>query len=887
MVTRPRLSQRLSQGTQLALTLVSAPAGFGKTTLLTEWIADPSRNGQVAWLSLDERDSDPVTFWTYVIAALRTAAPGVGDAAMSLLHSPDSPTEAVVASLLNEVDALPDDVVLVLDDLHVVDSREVYDGIRALLDRLPPQLHVVIATRTDPPLALARLRARGELVEIRAGDLRFTADESKAFLTDVMGVAVTADDVAVLEDRTEGWIAALQLAGLSLQGRDDVAGFIAGFAGDDRFVVDYLVEEVLQRQGDDATEFLLQTSILDRLTGSLCDAVTARDGGRDIIEKLDRANLFLVSLDDQRAWYRYHHLFRDVLRARLMHERPADIPSLHRRASTWFEEHGHLFEAIHHALAADDDQRAATLMELAIPAVRVQRQDATLLGWHGALPADVVRARPALSVGFVGALMSAGKLDEADDLLAGAERWLEEMSASPTPKLQVDVVDDDAMRRLPSAVQMYRAAQAQLRGDGAATLQHAVRALELAPVDDHFGRAAAAGFLGIARWARGDLVAAHDAYTECMTGLQRAGHVADVLGCALALGDIRRAQGRLGDALRTYEGALQAASESGAGVAGLAAVRAELSDIHRERNDLDAAAAQLRRSLELASQAGLPHEHRRYVAAAQARAGDGDLVAALDLLDEASRVHVNDFFPAIRPIDALRARVQVRSGRLDESLDWARRRGLSVADELSYVSEFEHITFARLLLALSRAGRAATALEDGTRLLQRLGMAADQGGRQGSLIEILVLQSLAARLRGEVPTAVSLVGRAAALAAPEGYVRVFVDEGQPLAALVSQAAREAGPGSYLRHLSAAFEGRNRPARIQQGLIDPLSERELEVLRLLSTDLSGPDIARELVVSLNTVRTHTKNIYAKLGANSRRAAVRRGAELDLLSVRASG
>ena len=410
LVPRPRLSERLDRGTASKLMLVSAPAGFGKTTLLTEWLAAgpaaPADQRLAAWLSLDRADNDPASFWTYVIAALRTAAPGVGESALALLQAPQPPPiETVLTALLNDLGATAGDIVLVLDDYHVIDAREVQDEMAFLLDHLPPRLHVVIASRADPALPLARWRARGELAEIRAAELRFTPDEAAAYLNEMMGLQLTARDVAALEGRTEGWIAALQLAALSMQGRDDVAGFIAGFAGDDRYVVDYLAEEVLQRQPDHVQAFLLQTSILGRLSGPLCDAVTGQGGGKAMLEALERGNLFLVPLDDRRRWYRYHQLFADVLQARLLDEEPGQVPDLHRRASAWYQQNGEPSAAIGHALAAEDFGRAADLVELAIPAMRRSRQEATVRGWLevlplGVLPDEVVRVRPVLSVHF-------------------------------------------------------------------------------------------------------------------------------------------------------------------------------------------------------------------------------------------------------------------------------------------------------------------------------------------------------------------------------------------------------------------------------------------------------------------------------------------------------
>ena len=478
LVARPRLSERLSRGAESALTLVSAPAGFGKTTLLAEWLAAAAADGRsVAWLSLDQRDNDPALFWTYLVAALKTAAQGAGASALSLLQPPQPPNEAGLVTLLNDLDALPNDVVLVLDDYHVIDARDVQDGMAFLLEHLPPQIHLVIASRADPALPLARLRGRGELVEIRAADLRFTPGEAAAYLNEVMGLVLTARDVAALEGRTEGWIAALQLAALSMQGREDTAAFIAGFAGDDRYIVDYLAEEVLQRQPEHVQLFLLQTSILDRLSGPLCDAVTGQDGGKAKLAALERGNLFLLPLDDRRRWYRYHQLFADVLQAHLRDEQPDEVPDLHRRASGWYEQNDEPAEAIRHALAAGDYERAADLVELAIPAMRRSRQEAAVHGWLELLPDEVVRVRPVLSVGYAGALLARGELEGVEGRLRDAERWLDTAAGirpgSQAPSAEMVVVDDEEFRRLPAAIELYRAAQALARGDVPGTVRHA------------------------------------------------------------------------------------------------------------------------------------------------------------------------------------------------------------------------------------------------------------------------------------------------------------------------------------------------------------------------------------------------------------------------------
>jgi LuxR family maltose regulon positive regulatory protein len=890
LVARPRLSERLGRGLESKLTLISAPAGFGKTTLLAEWLrSGPGPEQAVAWLSLDEADNQAIGFWTYLIRALQTVAPGVGDMALSVLQAPQPPAiEAILAGLLNELGAVPNDIVLVLDDYHVIDAHDIADGMAFLLDHLPPQIHVVLATRADPALPLGRLRGGGELVEIRAADLRFSPDEAGAYLNEVMGLDLAPRDVAALEARTEGWIAALQLAALSMQGRDDVAGFIASFSGDDRYIVDYLVEEVLRRQPDDVRSFLLETSILDRLNGPLCDAVTGHEGGKAMLEALDRANLFLVPLDDRRRWYRYHHLFGDVLQAHLADEQPGVVPQLQLRASIWFEQEGDASEAVRHALAAADYPRAADLIERAGSALRSSRQEGLLLAWLQALPEDVIAFRPVLSVDYAGALLSLGQLEGAEARLQDAERWLDTTadgrarpSAELTGRIVVDVAD---FRRLPSAIAGYRAAQAMAAGDVAGTIRQAERALELAGPDDPLTRGSAAGLLALAYWALGDLVAAHHSWTECDASLEKAGHIADMTGPALAMADIRITQGRLRDAMSTYERGLRHLAEPDRPVLrGAADMHVGMSAVLVERGDLDGARRHLQSSTELGDHFGLAQNPYRWqVAMARIRLAERDLAGALALVDEADRLYVADYFPNVRPVGALRARLLVALGRSAEASAWARERGVSAEDELAYLREYEHITLARILLGRFQHDRDGDALDQATQLLERLLQAALHGERAGSAIEILILQALARKAAGDARAALAPLERALTLAEPEGYVRLFADEGAPLVALLQAAAKRGVAPTYLRTLLAGLRPSEDRRRTDQALIEPLSERELDVLRLLGTDLDGPEIARELVVSLNTVRSHTKNIYAKLGVNNRRAAVSRAAELDLPS-----
>ena len=886
VVLRPRLTERLNEGLHHKLTLVSAPAGFGKTTLISEWIAGCERPS--AWLSLDEGDNDLPRFLAYLVAALRTIAPTVGENLLAALQSSAlPPIEPILTVLLNEIAGLSGDFVLVLDDYHVINAKAVDHALAFLLEHLPSQMHIIITTREDPPLPLARLRVRSQLTEVRAADLRFTPTEAAQFLSNVMGLDLSTEDVAALESRTEGWIAGLQLAALSVQGHQNAPEFIRVFAGDNRYVVDYLVDEVLQRQPERVRSFLLQTAILDRLHGSLCDAVTGQQEGTARLEALERGNLFVVPLDDKRYWYRYHHLFADVLFAHLMAEQPGQVATLHLRASVWYEQHDFPSDAIRHALSGGDFERAATLIERAVPAMRRSRQEATLLGWLQALPEETFRRRPVLSVHFAGTLLQSGQLEGVETRLRDAERWLNPVSDNverlADPSAEMVVVDAEAFRRLPGSVAIYRAGIALVVGEVAETVTYARQALELAPEDDHLTRGSAAALLGLAFWASGDLEAAYQSYADGMAYLRRAGNISDVVGGALALADMRIAQGHLREALRIYERGLQLASEHDEpAMRGTADMYVGISELYREYGDLYSATQHLLKSQQQGEHTGFPQNPYRWrVAMARIREAEGDLDGALGLLHEAERLYVSDFYPNVRPIAALKARLCVAQGRLGEALDWARERGLSVEDDLSFLREFEHITLVRLLLAQYKRDLAERAIHGATKLLERLRQAAEDAGRVRGVIEILVLQALAHQMQGDIPLALVPLERALMLAEPEGYIRLFVDEGAPMAILLEKAAQRGIIPTYTRQLLSAFSKAGDRTSVKQQLTEPLSERELDVLRLLGTDLNGPEIARELMVSLNTMRTHTKNIYDKLGVNNRRAAVHRAEELDLL------
>ena len=886
-IARPRLVERLQKGllSGRKLMLISAPAGFGKTTLLTEWIADAQRQDprlRVGWLSLDESDNDPSRFLTYLTNAVQRADPAIGAAALTL---PVTSLEPALTGLINDVAQSPHEIILVLDDLQLIEAPEIRDALVFLLDHLPSNLHLAVASRSDPLLPVARLRAGDELTELRASDLRFTPDEAAAFLTEMVDLKLSAEDIAALDLRTEGWIAGLQLAALSMRDRSDVSGFIQGFTGSNRFVIDYLAEEVLQRQPEKVRSFLLRTSILDRLTGPLCDAVTGETGSSEILESLERENLFVVALDDRRRWYRYHHLFGDVLRARLRADGPDRVATLHRLASSWHEQNHLPEDAVTHALAAGDAERAARLIEGAVPSVRQSRQDATLLGWLKLLPDDVIRRRPVLSVYCAWSALVAGDVDAVEPRLRDAERALEDPSDDDADA-DADAHHSEAgteLRNLPVTIAVYRAAVAQAQGNVSGMREHAGRALDLTLPDDHLGRGAAAGLLGLASWAGGDLDAALRAFGEVRNSLRRAGNLADMLATTLVLADLLTSKGRLREAEGAFAQALLLASEQGdPPPQSTADLHTGISELLRERDELPAARAHLMASEELGERASLPeNRYRWFVAMARVREAEGDRDAALDLLATAERLYRRGFFPEARPIAAMRARLWIQQGRLTDARAWADAHGLSADDELTYLSEFGHITVAKLLIARHRADPREGSIGSAIRLLDRLLAAAEAGRRAGVVIEILVLQALAEEAQGRIRSALPALHRALTLAEPEGYLRLFADEGEPMSALLRAAAEAGISPHYVRRISQALRASGDDTAGPPTLPEPLSERELHVLRLLATELTGPQIARELYVSLNTLRTHSRHIFGKLNVNSRSAAVSRATQLGLI------
>ncbi len=889
LVARPRLRETLGVGGDVRLVLVSAPAGFGKTTLLADWFDESSEDGLgVAWVSLDQSDSEPSLFWSCVVAALDAVVP-MGSTARELFDASPFPTELIVTTLVNELVASTDDVWVVLDDFHTVDSRDIVHGVAVLVDRLPAHVHLVISTRVDPDLPLPRWRVRGQLVEIRAADLRFTAGEAAAYLNDVAGLGLAQEQVAALGERTEGWIAALQLAALSIRGHEDVSGFISRFAGDDRYIVDYLVEEVLQRQPEHVRNFLLQSSILDRLSGQLCDAVTGGRDGREMLVTLERTNLFVVSLDDRREWYRYHHLFADALRARMLSEQPARVADNHLRASEWYERNDLTAEAVHHAIAAADFDRATRLIELALPTVRRDREDTLASSWLRALPVEAVRRSPVVSVFYGWMLMSAGGLDAAEPWFEHAERLL----AAPPDGPPAPWANTAEHRSLPATISVLRAALAQARGDVPTATVHARRALALADPDDHQARAGAAGFLGLASWADGDVNAALETFAQAIASIRSAGHLSDELTSTAVLADMWLAGGRPTEARRLLQGALERARASTPDtLRGRADLHVALSEIDMEAGDVDGAKQHLEHATVIDQRSPMGESRfRLFVALAKVAAAEGDVQRASDHLDHAEQLFRPGFVPQMRPVPATRARMAIAQANLDEAAAWATASGVTTADEVHHLREFDLLTLVRLLIAQHRDQHDAASADDTLALLGRLRDAAETSGRRRSVVETHVMSALALDVKGQHQEAVQSLERAWADAAePDAHVRLLLDEGEPMLELLRTAARSSNGSAHAQRLLdlAAASERSDTVITQRsersshpGMVEALSDRELRVLRLLASDLSGPQIASELFISLNTLRTHTKRIYTKLDVSSRRAAVSRARELGVM------
>jgi ATP/maltotriose-dependent transcriptional regulator MalT len=918
LVPRPRLIELLNAGLHRKLTLISAPAGFGKTTLVSEWVANLRLGAMsesapavaIAWLSLDESDNDLTRFLIYLIGALQAVEVDIGKGVLSALQSPQPPpAETILTALINEIAALACRILLVLDDYHLIETQPIHDALVFLLRRLPPQMHVVIATREDPPLSLARLRARGQLTELRAADLKFAPSETAQFLNQVMGLDLSEEDMGTLERRTEGWIAGLQLAAISMQGHRDMTGFIQSFAGSHHYVLDYLVEEVLEQQSESIQSFLLQTAILDRLTGSLCDAVCGasckdtgqKDGstelrgascrdtasGQQTLEMLEHANLFIVSLDNERRWYRYHHLFADLLRQRLHQTQPDQLPILHLRASEWYEQNGFVDEAIEHALRADHFERVAHLLEEHIDALWGRGEHTGLQNWLVKLPSELLFSNPHLTVFHAWFFFSSGQLEASERSLQAVERSLDSWPdrATETESHKQDSMTGSDKRKLRGRVATIRAFLAFYRTDIPGIIQHARQALEYLPEQDLTWRSIAAVTLGDAHNFKGDMTAAYEARLEALKACKAAGDIYFIMVASLKVAMTLRAQGRLQRTIEVCQQQMQLASKSGLSqtktVGWLLAVWGETL---AELNDLDRAVHLAKKGFKLAERSGnLQMLGWCYICLVRILFSMADLAGAKDLTQEMENVARESNLPSWTTdhMAAWQARMWLAQGRLDDASHWAVERGLDADGDPTYLHEIEYIALARILIAQGR-------LDETIRLLSRLLKAAEAGGHTSRAIEILMLQALTSRAKGETIRAMNVLERALALAQPEGFVRIFVDEGPSMSRLLYEALTRGIAPDYVRRLLAAFPvtepeqtdvSKNLVSNSE--LIEPLSERELEVLVLFAEGLTNREVASRLFLALNTVKAHAGNIYGKLNVHSRTQAIARAQALGLL------
>jgi len=859
VVSRPRLIERLNEGLHCRLILISAPAGFGKTTLVSEWVAGIERSA--AWLSLDAGDNDPTRFLTYLVAAVQTIAPTIGQGVLSALHSQEpSPPEVILTALLNDLTTISEPFVLVLDDYHLLDAKAVDQALTFLVEHLSPHMHLVIVTREDPALPLARLRARGQLIEVRASDLRFTPAEAAAFLNQVMGLHLSAEDIARLARRTEGWIAGLQLAAISMQGQKDTAGFIRSFTGSHHFVMDYLVEEVLGQQSERVQTFLLRTSILDRISAPLCVAVVLNPSvsGRATLDYLEHANLFLVPLDNERRWYRYHHLFAELLRQRLKQstvsstgDESSTIAELHRRASQWYEDNGLEIEAFHHSVAADDVERAARLVEGKGMPLQFRGAVTPVLRWLESLPKTALDARPSLWVMYASALSMTGQM-------AGVEAKLQAAEAALQGARQ-----DEQTRNLIGHIAAIRALLAAAENQADTSIAQSRRALEYLHPDNLAVRTATTWKLGVAYQLQGERAEAGRAYSEAIAISQASGNLIINLSASLGLGMVQESENQLSLAAETYRRVLELAGASPQ--IAVCDAHLGLARICYEWNDLEAAEQHGQQSLHLARQLeNIDRVVAGEVVLARLRLAREDVAGAAARLSEA------DWFT--RQQNFVRHMPEVAAAQV---LLLLRQGSFSAAADLAHVHDLP-LSLARVHLAQGDPSAALAALEP-------LRGQVEAKDWKDERLKVLVLQAVALQAGGEEDKAVQVLRDALVLAEPAGFIRLFVDEGLPMAHLLSKASASGIMPDYIGKVLAAFDAEKHWPDVppSQPLLEPLSHRELEVLHLIAQGLSNQEIGERLVLALDTVKGHNRSIFGKLQVQRRTEAIARARELGLL------
>jgi len=901
-VHRPRLIEQLNEGLHNKFTLISAPAGFGKTTLVSSWIyqidevgkqkeeQSISQTSRVAWVTLDERDNDPTQFWHYVIAALQTIDATQGETLLAILESPQPPSlESLVTVLINDLaEYQPDNeqmhpLVLVLDDYHLITTEAIHDSLNFLIDYLPPSLHLVITTRSDPPLRLSHRQGRSDITQIRASDLSFTTDEAEEFLNTLMGLDLSRTDITALDSRIEGWIAGLQLAALSLQDQVDRHTFVTDFAGNDRYIADYLVDEVLYHQPPHIQTFLLQTSILDKFCAPLCNAVTDQSQSRTILTQLERANLFLTPLDSQREWYRYHQLFSDLLRQRLSESsETSDITRLHQQASKWHEDSGDVIEAVNHASLAGDHQRVAHLIEQHATEFFNRFKINTMSKWIKTLPGNLLTDRPLLSMIYAWALVATGHSKEAEQSLQSIEKGIDVNAEIITPTELQEL--DPEVRGTLIEVMVVRSVIAISRLNIRQTLELSQQVLPYLKDNSHPHlynlplslRPVVAFNMGLAYEINGEGNAAAEALSAAVTfGLEQEN--INLLPIAMArLAQLQTVQGHLNQAENTYRQAFKSATKSigrASPMAGIAEIG--LGNLFYERNDLNCARKHFNTGIAMVKRWNHAESLLAgYTGLAMVKQAQGDGAGALTLLQELAdmlqKFKAQMFLPAV---DTCRARLWITQGNLAEAVRWQQTSNLSVDGDLSYQHEYDYITLARLLIAQE-------GWDEAEGLIARLLDFAESGERGGRVMELLMLQALVFNEQGKSKQALASLSRTLTLAEPEGYVRLFVDAGPPMARLLYMAAANDLNHSYIDQLLGAFNTREpeeeKAGKIESSsdskLVEPLSDREIEVLQCIAEGLSNREVAQKLSISITTIKSHTRNIYGKLGVNSRTQAV---------------
>jgi len=869
LVSRSRLTEQLNGGLGRKLTLISAPAGFGKTTIVSEWAQDLDEEYQVAWFSLGENDNVLTRFLSYFVASLQGHIAHIGGEVLEMLQLPQPPkVDVLLTPLLNEIAAIRKETVFVLDDYHLIEDLQIHQAMDFLVENSPQQFHLVIVTREDPPLPLARLSARNQLTELRAKDLRFTNAEAVEFLTQVMSLNLSVKQVSVLEDRTEGWIAGLQLAAISMQGLEDATTFIETFTRSHRLVLDYLIEEVLKHQSDDVQDFLLKTSILDKLNGSLCDALTGQKNGQQQLERLEQANLFVVPLDREREWFRYHHLFSSLLRQKVRETYHDEIAALHLKTSNWYSENNLSDDAIDHAILSKDSHWTAELIEANIDhALRFGEQD-KLKRWLSNLPETEILQSPQLCVLKASSLFAENLLEKASYFLDAVKTALESSSSTDTDKF------------LGRAL-VVRSSIASYSGDDEKAEKLVLQALELIPESDVAWRWSALDNLG-SMYGAIDAKKAYKVLNEALEVSKRTHNQYLTLLASLRLVVVLRELGNLDYAIEICEHQLKIADENALTKTALVGWLYTLwGEILAEKNEIDRALTLVSKGIELTKRGNdLILLGSSYLSMTRVLFSSEDWDRASKFIREI-REDDQDITPWVtHQFKAWQARIWIMQKNLDAASLWAESWELDIEEELDPIHDFDYGILSRILIAKGDAGGAL-------KLLAHLFDAADAGHRTSKTIEILNLQALAMQSAGKMDEAIGFLERALTLAEPGGFIRVFLDEGPAMASLLYEAlSRDILPHS-VKHLLAAYpaDGQERvvPASEAEDAdwVEPLSEREIEILSLIAEGSTNQEIAAKVFLSLNTVKAHTRNIYGKLGVNSRTQAVAKARALGIL------